>query len=167
MTEKKLKVKSKTVFPTILLIWFLLASFSSARNQELGTVAGAMSETLSLGTCSIETKIERDWPFGWTATHMNIKITEKDTVFLVNANRFEQPNRTYLKSSNTEYHYTWARPRNGDNDFKDASYIKIELDRSRQVEKIVVAKCQDFPRNEFFVGELEHCNSDIELVECT
>ena len=148
----------------ILFVWFSQASSSSLKNIEYGEIVSGLSRTSELGECKISVDITRSWPLSWTARSASINVKSQDMALTSFTSKFNVPDRTFLKSHNTNYHFTWSRQLG---DKLVASFVDVEVKPNGIVYAVNIGNCPNYPDNNELIGNLEYCNSPVQVIKCT
>ncbi|QDE32690.1 hypothetical protein [Shewanella polaris] len=148
----------------ILFIWLCQAGSSSLKNIEYAEVISGLSRTSELGECNIAVDITRSWPFSWTARSARINVKNQNVALTSFTSKFNVPDRTFLKSHNTNYHFTWSRQLE---DQLVASFVDVEMKPNGSVHAVNIGNCPNYSDNNELIGNLEHCNSPVQIIKCT
>jgi hypothetical protein len=135
----------------ILFVWLSQAGSSSLKNIEYAEIISELSRTSELGECKISVDITRSWPLSWTARSASIS-------------KFNVPDRSFLKSHNTNYHFTWSRQLG---DKLVASFVDVEVKPNGSVYAVNIGNCPNYLDNNELIGNLEYCNSPVQVIKCT
>ncbi|WKD50474.1 hypothetical protein [Microbulbifer spongiae] len=146
-----------------LLIWFVIASITSARNNEYENIVNAISKTEQLGQCAINTNVERNWPFSWTPASMKVSLTKDDVTVKTSTRKFFLPDRIEQSPGSYYYYFNWS-------EIKESaiipSFLEFELDRQRELKWIKVGKCPPTQEKIYFDTEYGERNNNKTYEEC-
>ena len=148
----------------ILFIWLSQAGSSSLKNIEYAEVVFVLSRTSELGECKISVDITRSWPFSWTARSAKINVKSQDMTLTSFTSKFNVPDRSFLKSHNTNYHFTWSRQLE---EQLVASFVDVEIKPNGSVHSVNIGNCPNYVENKELIGKLEHCSSPVQVIKCT
>ena len=148
----------------ILFIWLSQAGSSSLKNIEYAEVVSVLSRTSELGECKISVDITRSWPFSWTARSAKINVKSQDMTLTSFTSKFNVPDRSFLKSHNTNYHFTWSRQLE---EQLVASFVDVEIKPNGSVHSVNIGNCPNYVENKELIGKLEHCSSPVQVIKCT
>ncbi|MBA6354204.1 MULTISPECIES: hypothetical protein [unclassified Colwellia] len=148
----------------ILFVWLSQAGSSSLKNIEYAEIVSELSRTSELGECKISVDITRSWPFSWTARSASINVKTQDMALTSFTSKFNAPDRSFLKSHNTNYHFTWSRQLR---DRLVASFVDVEIQPNGSVYAVTIGNCPNYADNNELIGKLEYCNSPVQVIKCT
>ena len=148
----------------ILFIWLSQAGSSSLKNIEYAEVVSVLSRTSELGECKISVDITRSWPFSWTARSAKINVKSQDMTLTSFTSKFNVPDRSFLKSHNTNYHFNWSRQLE---EQLVASFVDVEIKPNGSVHSVNIGNCPNYVENKELIGKLEHCSSPVQVIKCT
>ena len=95
---------------------------------------------------------------------MKINVKNQDMALTAFTSKFNVPDRSFLKSHNTNYHFTWSRQLE---DQLVASFVDVEIKPNGSVHSVNIGNCPNYPDNNELIGKLEHCNSPVQVIKCT
>ncbi|MDP5134302.1 MAG: hypothetical protein NWQ54_25750 [Paraglaciecola sp.] len=148
----------------ILFTWLCQAGLSSLKNSEYAKIVSVLSRTSKLGECKISVDITRSWPFSWTVSSAAINIKNQDMALTSYTSKFNVPDRTFLRSHNTNYHFTWSRQLE---DQLVASFVDVEIKPDGSIHAVNIGNCSNYQENNELIGNLAHCNSPVQVIKCT
>ncbi|MDN3653011.1 hypothetical protein QWY77_09595 [Thalassotalea ponticola] len=147
----------------IIVIWFSQASSASLKNMEYDGIVSSMVDSPIVGSCQLVVKTTRQWPLSWSIRKAEITLTKNDISLSSTTSKYHKPDRLFLKSHNTKFHFTWSESRN---EKLVASYLDVEIKPSGSIESVNMGYCPDYADTTELTGYLEQCNVAIEVIKC-
>ncbi|MCL1038240.1 hypothetical protein L2750_13915 [Shewanella submarina] len=148
----------------IILMWFSQAASTSLKNMEYDGIVSSMVDSPIVGSCHLVVQTTRQWPFSWTIRKAVISLTKNDISLSSTTSKYQKPDRFFLKSHDTKFHFTWSESQN---EKLVASYLDVEINPSGTIESVNMGYCPDYTETTELIGYLEQCNVPIEVIKCT
>ena len=140
-------------------ILLMLAFLDGARYQEYEKMVNALSKKETFGKCTLDTKIERNWPFSWGVISFDLYVKAEDGEYLISSSRYTKPDRIITKRFTESYILSDYI---GDD---QRVFLQIDLDRKKEIEKLSVGLCHEDRENPL-EGTLNSCEPK-QVQECT
>ena len=156
-------MKWKSVLLSLAVLWLIQAQQSSLRTSEYANIISDLDKVNSLGECEVSTEIAREWPLSWAISGAEITVKNKNTLLTATTSKFNKPDRKFLSTHNTHYHFTWTETKNNS---VFASYMDVEIEPAGKVAGLIIGNCSDYPEGPELIGYLERCNSIVKSITC-
>lgn len=142
-------------------IWLSQAGSSRLKNIEYGEIVSGLARTSELVECKISIDITRSWPYSWTAGTGSINVANQDMTLVSFTSKFKEPDREFLKSHNTNYHFTWSRSKGNQ---LVASFVDVEIKPNGNIHAVNI---DNYPDKNELIGYLEDCNLPVQIIKCS